>query len=219
MRPRRRRCLRGIDLWDKRDELVSSLAYGAAAQAGDGPEPGRATPELLLLDEPSCGLTPTESADITARIKELGPKITVLMIAHDMDLVFGVAERIILLHFGEITAEGTLRRDPRQPDGQGHLHGHQQAEHGGRLTCWRSRTSTRGTATAYVLQGVTMEVKDGTVVALMGRNGMGKTTTIRSIMGLTPPRKGSITFNGPNWSACRPSRSRAQASGSCRRAA
>jgi branched-chain amino acid transport system ATP-binding protein len=49
---------------------------------------------------------------------------------------------------------------------------------------------------SYVLQGVDMEVKDATVVALLGRNGMGKTTTIRSIIGLTPPRKGSITFNG-----------------------
>jgi len=49
---------------------------------------------------------------------------------------------------------------------------------------------------SYVLQGVTLEVKDGTVVALLGRNGMGKTTTIRSIMGLTPPKKGSVTFNG-----------------------
>ena len=49
---------------------------------------------------------------------------------------------------------------------------------------------------SYVLQGVTMEVKDATVVALLGRNGMGKTTTIRSIIGLTPPRQGSITFNG-----------------------
>jgi branched-chain amino acid transport system ATP-binding protein len=49
---------------------------------------------------------------------------------------------------------------------------------------------------SYILQGVSLEVKDGTIVALLGRNGMGKTTTIRSIMGLTPPRKGSITFNG-----------------------
>jgi branched-chain amino acid transport system ATP-binding protein len=49
---------------------------------------------------------------------------------------------------------------------------------------------------SYTLQGVSLEVKDATVVALLGRNGMGKTTTIRSIMGLTPPRKGSITFNG-----------------------
>ncbi len=49
---------------------------------------------------------------------------------------------------------------------------------------------------SYTLQGVSLEVKDATVVALLGRNGMGKTTTIRSIMGLTPPRKGSIIYDG-----------------------
>lgn len=49
---------------------------------------------------------------------------------------------------------------------------------------------------SYVLQGVSLVVEDASVVALLGRNGMGKTTTIRSIMGLTPPRKGSILFNG-----------------------
>jgi branched-chain amino acid transport system ATP-binding protein len=51
---------------------------------------------------------------------------------------------------------------------------------------------------SYILQGVSLEVRDGTVVALLGRNGMGKTTTIRSIMGLTPPRRGAITYNGQN---------------------
>ncbi|HJW74144.1 MAG TPA: ABC transporter ATP-binding protein [Thermoleophilia bacterium] len=51
---------------------------------------------------------------------------------------------------------------------------------------------------SYVLQGVSLEVKDGTVVALLGRNGMGKTTTIRSIIGLTPPRQGAILVNGQN---------------------
>ena len=51
---------------------------------------------------------------------------------------------------------------------------------------------------SYILQGVSLQVKDGTVVTLLGRNGMGKTTTIRSIMGLTPPRKGTITYNGEN---------------------
>ncbi len=60
-----------------------------------------------MLDEPSCGLTTIESADITSRIRDLGSKITVLMIAHDMDLVFGVAERVMLLHYGEIACEGT----------------------------------------------------------------------------------------------------------------
>jgi branched-chain amino acid transport system ATP-binding protein len=98
--------LESIDLWDKREEAVSSLAYGEQRKLEMGLSLA-SEPELLLLDEPSCGLTPTESADITERIRALGKKITVLMIAHDMDLVFGVAERIILLHFGEISCEGT----------------------------------------------------------------------------------------------------------------
>jgi branched-chain amino acid transport system ATP-binding protein len=101
-----RELLESVELWDLREEIVSSLAYGqqrkleiALSLASD--------PELLLLDEPSCGLTTAESADITRRIKALGSKITVLMIAHDMDLVFGVAERVILLHYGQIACEGT----------------------------------------------------------------------------------------------------------------
>ena len=49
---------------------------------------------------------------------------------------------------------------------------------------------------SYVLQGVSMEIKEGSVAALLGRNGMGKTTTIHSIMGFVPPRRGVIRFQG-----------------------
>ena len=59
---------------------------------------------------------------------------------------------------------------------------------------------------SYILQGVSLEVKDATIVALLGRNGMGKTTTIRSIMGLTPPRKGAIIFNGTDIVGMQPHR-------------
>jgi branched-chain amino acid transport system ATP-binding protein len=48
---------------------------------------------------------------------------------------------------------------------------------------------------SYILQGVSLEVKHGTVVAMLGRNGVGKTTLIRSIVGFTPARKGRIIFN------------------------
>jgi branched-chain amino acid transport system ATP-binding protein len=49
---------------------------------------------------------------------------------------------------------------------------------------------------SYVIQGVSLEVARGQVAVLMGRNGTGKTTTIRSIVGLTPPRRGRVSFNG-----------------------
>jgi branched-chain amino acid transport system ATP-binding protein len=51
---------------------------------------------------------------------------------------------------------------------------------------------------SYILQGVSLKVDDGSVVALLGRNGMGKTTTIRSIIGLAPPRRGEVVFKGKN---------------------
>jgi branched-chain amino acid transport system ATP-binding protein len=98
--------LESTDLWDLKDEVVSSLAYGQQRKLEIALSLA-SQPDLLLLDEPSCGLTAVESADITRRIHDLGSKITVLMIAHDMDLVFGVAERVILLHYGEIACEGT----------------------------------------------------------------------------------------------------------------
>ena len=49
---------------------------------------------------------------------------------------------------------------------------------------------------SYILQGISLGVKKGSVVALLGRNGMGKTTTIHSVMGFVPPRKGNIWFQG-----------------------
>jgi branched-chain amino acid transport system ATP-binding protein len=49
---------------------------------------------------------------------------------------------------------------------------------------------------SYVLQGLSLEVREGSIVAILGRNGMGKTTLIRSVAGLTPPREGEIRFRG-----------------------
>ena len=51
---------------------------------------------------------------------------------------------------------------------------------------------------SYIIQGVSLEIGGGSVVALLGRNGMGKTTTIKSVMGFNPPRRGTIEFKGRN---------------------
>lgn len=53
---------------------------------------------------------------------------------------------------------------------------------------------------SHILHGISMEVKAGSVVALLGRNGMGKTTTVRSIIGFTPPRSGVVRFEGKDIS-------------------
>lgn len=107
--------LRTLDLWEKRDEPVKNLAYGEKRRLEIGL--GLAMqPKLLLLDEPSAGLSKEEGSDVIALIKNLKSDITVLMVDHDMDMIFEVADRIIVLHYGQIISDGTpemIQRDQR----------------------------------------------------------------------------------------------------------
>ena len=68
-------------------------------------------PQLLLLDEPTAGMNPQESADFTASSRRLRDerKLTVLMIEHDMRVVMGISDRVSVLDYGEKIAEGTPR--------------------------------------------------------------------------------------------------------------
>ena len=98
--------LKGLDLWGKRNEPVSSLAYGEQRKLEIGL--GLVMdPKLLLLDEPSAGLTKEESKEIIGIIKKLDPVITIVIVDHDMDMVFEVAQRILVLHYGKVIADGS----------------------------------------------------------------------------------------------------------------
>jgi branched-chain amino acid transport system ATP-binding protein len=93
-------------LWEKRGDLVRTLGYGEQRRLEIAISlPSK--PKLLLLDEPTSGLTPAECADMIGMVRNLGPDITVIVVAHDMDLVFSLADRIMVLHYGQIIADGT----------------------------------------------------------------------------------------------------------------
>ena len=64
-------------------------------------------PELLLMDEPTAGLTPEETIGIMELIKTISKGLTIILVAHDMDVVMKVSDRITVLHQGKILAEGT----------------------------------------------------------------------------------------------------------------
>jgi len=100
------RHLKSVNLWEKKDDMVSDLSHGEQKRLEIAMSLAL-EPKLLLLDEPSAGLTTGESVDVSAILRNLGPTITILIVAHDMDLVFGIADHILVLHYGEVLCSGT----------------------------------------------------------------------------------------------------------------
>jgi branched-chain amino acid transport system ATP-binding protein len=111
------RLLRFVNLQGKGDLLAKNLPYGDQRRL----EIARALatkPTLLLLDEPSAGMNPRESEDLTTFIRRLRDELglTILLIEHHMRVVMGISERISVLDYGEKIAEGTpaeIQGNPR----------------------------------------------------------------------------------------------------------
>jgi branched-chain amino acid transport system ATP-binding protein len=103
---RARAILEEFGLRDSADELVGNLSHGdqrrveiAVCMA--------LKPRLLMLDEPTQGMSPTETAEFDALIKSLAGRVTVLLIEHDIDLVMSLSDHVIVMHQGEKLFEGT----------------------------------------------------------------------------------------------------------------
>ncbi|MGH7278813.1 MAG: ATP-binding cassette domain-containing protein, partial [Candidatus Rokuibacteriota bacterium] len=102
---RARAMLEAVGLADQAEEAVRNLSHGeqrqleiALALAG--------APRLLLLDEPTAGLAPAESQMMTALLKRLDPAITLVIIEHDMSVAFELTDRVTVLHYGRVVADG-----------------------------------------------------------------------------------------------------------------
>ena len=100
-----RRLLEAVGYWDRREVQVGNLSHGERRQveivlalASD--------PKILLLDEPAAGLASGESREMAAFLKRLDPQLAMLLIEHDMDVVFDVVKHISVLHFGRLVEEG-----------------------------------------------------------------------------------------------------------------
>ena len=106
--------LAAVGLAGKEAGVVRNLSYGeqrqleiALALAG--------SPRLLLLDEPTAGLSPAEASMITTLLQQLDPAMTILIIEHDMDVAFALTQSITVLHYGRVIADGLadeVKADP-----------------------------------------------------------------------------------------------------------
>jgi branched-chain amino acid transport system ATP-binding protein len=183
---------------------VSSLSYGGQRLIEIGIALA-ARPCVLLLDEPLVGLAAAERERIAALIRSLTPHMTILLVEHDMDRVFSLADEIAAMNEGRVIAEGTPAQVRSNAEVQRvYLGGGGKREPGeGRpatIATDNDLLQVAGINTFYgkshVLHEVSFAVREREVVALLGRNGAGKTSTFKSIMGLVHPATGSITLAG-----------------------
>jgi branched-chain amino acid transport system ATP-binding protein len=111
---RARATLEAVGLADREGARVRSLSHGEQRQLEIGLALAGA-PRVLLLDEPTAGLSPAESQHMGRLLDGLDPAITVLIIEHDMDIALEVARHVTVLHYGRVIADGpreTVRNDP-----------------------------------------------------------------------------------------------------------
>ena len=188
VRERTAQILGDINLLPRRDVLAGLLTYAEqrALEIGITVAGGA---NVILLDEPTAGMSHAETERAVALIRRLTEGRTLLIVEHDMSVVFGLADRISVLVYGHIIATGTPDEIRGEPEGQGSL----SRRGGGLMLEVHDLHAYYGKS--HILQGVDMHIDAGEVVSLLGRNGVGRSTTVKAIMGEVPPQ-GSIKFKG-----------------------
>jgi branched-chain amino acid transport system ATP-binding protein len=95
-----------VGLWEARERTAKALAHGEQRALEIGMALA-SRPRLLLLDEPTAGMSPEETRTMMDLIVKLASERTVILVEHKMKLVLGISDRILVLHHGELLAEGT----------------------------------------------------------------------------------------------------------------
>jgi ABC-type branched-subunit amino acid transport system ATPase component len=157
-------------------------------------------PRILLLDEPLAGLAAAERERVGHLIKAISTDLPVLLVEHDIDRVFQIADHVTVMNEGSVLVDGsveTARSSPRVQEVYIGSGSHALAAKP-RASAARDDTllALEGVNTFYgkshILRDVGLEVHRNEIVALLGRNGAGKSTLLKTLVGIAPPASGSI---------------------------
>jgi branched-chain amino acid transport system ATP-binding protein len=106
IRDRARAAAEAIGLGARLKILVRELSHGERRQLEVGMAEA-SSPKLMLLDEPAAGLSPAERQKLTEQLLALDPKVTLILIEHDMDVALRVAQWVTMMHDGRVIVEGS----------------------------------------------------------------------------------------------------------------
>ena len=112
---RARRALSDVGLAEKRNQLAREISHGEQRQL-ELAIALAAAPRVLLLDEPAAGLSPEETRRMVALVRTLKGRYTIVLIEHKIDIIMSVSDRISVMHFGSLIAEGTPAEIQRNPE-------------------------------------------------------------------------------------------------------
>jgi len=112
---RARQALSDVGLSDKSSQLAREISHGEQRQL-ELAIALAAAPRVLLLDEPAAGLSPEETRRMVALVRSLKGRYTIVLIEHKIDIIMSVSDRISVMHFGALIAEGTPGEIQRNPE-------------------------------------------------------------------------------------------------------
>ncbi|HKF70449.1 MAG TPA: ABC transporter ATP-binding protein [Stellaceae bacterium] len=160
-------------------------------------------PDLIIFDEPTTALDVTTQIEVLAAIKDVVRKshTAAIYISHDLAVVAQMADRVMVLRYGELVEEAPTRQmltNPQQAYTKSlwAVRSLRKEEEPGHDQILRVDTVDAAYGALKVLHGVSIQVPRGRTVAVVGESGSGKSTLARVITGLLPPSSGSITFDG-----------------------